>query len=77
MELFDLLEKRVMDLYKEVNLLREENKILKTTSIGLAELREENRALKQELEKEQSIHQRISDRIDGLLTAIREHTDTM
>lgn len=75
MELFDLLEKRVMELCKEISLLREENNMLKTTSIGLAELREENRALKHVLEKEQNIHEQISSRIDELLLKIHEYTE--
>lgn len=72
MELFDLLEQRVMDLYKEVLLLREENNMLKVTSVGLAEMREENRVLKEALEREQSIHEQIHKRIDNLLETIHE-----
>lgn len=72
MELFDLLEQRVMDLYKEVLLLREENNMLKVTSVGLAEMREENRVLKEALEREQSIHEQIHKRIDNLLATIHE-----
>lgn len=72
MELFDLLEQRVMDLYKEVLLLREENNMLKVTSVGLSEMREENRILKEALEREQSIHEQIHERIDSLLATIHE-----
>lgn len=72
MELFDLLEQRVMDLYKEILLLREENNMLKVTSVGLAEMREENRVLKEALEREQSIHEQIYKRIDNLLATIHE-----
>lgn len=73
MELFDLLEQRVMDLYREVLHLREENNMLKATSVGLAEMREENRVLKETLEKEQSIHEQIHERIDNLLATIHEN----
>lgn len=74
MELFDLLEKRVMELYKEACMLREENTMLKTNSAGLAELREENRVLRETLEHEQSLRKQINDRIDMLLGMVSEHT---
>ncbi len=73
MELFDLLEKQISELLKEVSFLKEENKTLKLTSVGLAELREENRALREALEHEQNIRENISSRVDHMLTMISEH----
>ena len=48
MELFDRLEaldNRITDLLLRIEELREENRTLRETAIGLADLREENREI--------------------------------
>ena len=66
MELFDLLETRVVEL-----LGREENKTLQEKVNALDE---ENKTLKESLEQEQHTKEEINGRIDTLLSTIREFT---
>ena len=61
MELFDLLETRVVELLGQIDTLREENKTLQEKVNALDE---ENKTLKEE----------INGRIDTLLSTIREFT---
>lgn len=74
MELFDLLENRVVELLGQIDNLNEETRTLRETAVGLAELREENRALKEALEQEKRTREEINGRIDTLLATIREYT---
>ena len=71
MELFDLLETRVVELLGQIDTLREENKTLQEKVNALDE---ENKALKESLEQEQHTKEEINGRIDTLLSTIREFT---
>ena len=78
MELFDLLETRVVELLGQIDTLREENKTLQEKLTALDEknktLDEENKNLKESLEQEQHTKEEINGRIDTLLSTIREFT---
>ena len=67
MELFDLLETRVVELLGQIDTLREENKTLQEKVNALDE---ENKTL----EQEQHTKEEINGRIDTLLSTIREFT---
>ena len=69
MELFDLLETRVVELLGQIDTLREENKTLQEKVNALDE---ENKTLKESLE--QDTKEEINGRIDTLLSTIREFT---
>lgn len=69
MELFDLLETRVVELLGQIDTLREENKTLQEKVNALDE---ENKTLKESLEQEQHTKEEINGRIDTLLSTIRE-----
>ena len=71
MELFDLLETRVVELLGQIDTLREENKTLQEKVNALDE---ENKTLKESLEQEQHTKEEINGRIDTLLSTIREFT---
>ena len=66
MELFDLLETRVVELLGQIDTLREENKTLQEKVNALDE---ENKTLQEQHTKEE-----INGRIDTLLSTIREFT---
>ena len=68
MELFDLLETRVVELLGQIDTLREENKTLQEKVNALDE---ENKTLKESLEQEQHTKEEINGRIDTLLSTIR------
>ena len=68
MELFDLLETRVVELLGQIDTLREENKTLQE------KVNAENKTLKESLEQEQHTKEEINGRIDTLLSTIREFT---
>ena len=70
MELFDLLETRVVELLGQIDTLREENKTLQEKVNAL----DENKTLKESLEQEQHTKEEINGRIDTLLSTIREFT---
>ena len=70
MELFDLLETRVVELLGQIDTLREE----KTLQEKVNALDEENKTLKESLEQEQHTKEEINGRIDTLLSTIREFT---
>ena len=78
MELFDLLETRVVELLGQIDTLREENKSLQEKIGALEEsnraLEEDNKGLKESLEQEQHTKEEINGRIDTLLSTIREFT---
>ena len=78
MELFDLLETRVVELLGQIDTLREENKSLQEKIGALEEsnraLEEDNKGLKEALEQEQHTKEEINGRIDTLLSTIREFT---
>ena len=61
MELFDLLETRVVELLGQIDTLREENKTLQEKVNALDE---ENKTLKESLEQEQHTKEEINGRID-------------
>ena len=71
MELFDLLETRVVELLGQIDTLREENKTLQEKVNALDE---ENNTLMVSLEQAQHTTQHIHGRIDTLLSTIREFT---
>ena len=71
MELFDLLETRVVELLGQIDTLSEENKTLQEKVNALDE---ENKTLKESLEQEQHTQEEINGRIDTLLSTIREFT---
>ena len=71
MELFDLLETRVVELLGQIDTLREENKSLQEKVNALDG---ENTALKESLEQEQNAKAEINGRIDTLLSTSREFT---
>ena len=68
MELFDLLETRVVELLGQIDTLREENKTLQEKVNALDE---ENKTLKESLEQEQHTKEEINGRIDTLLSTIK------
>ena len=69
MELFDLLETRVVELLGQIDTLRD-----KTLQEKVNALDEENKTLKESLEQEQHTKEEINGRIDTLLSTIREFT---
>ena len=71
MELFDLLETRVVELLGQIDTLREGNKTLQEKG---NDHDEENKTLKESLEQEQHTKEEINGRIDTLLSTIREFT---
>ncbi len=78
MEPVDVLEKleaRIDDLLAELDLLREDNQTLRATAAGLAELRQENRELRDMLEQNQRLHTELAGRLDGLLARVIGHME--
>ena len=73
MELLDLLEQRVGDLLQQIQELREDNAQLCASTEVIAQMREENRLLTEELDKERALRCEIDTRIDRLLAGISEH----
>lgn len=73
MELLDLLERRVGDLLRQIQDLREENARLCASAEIIAQMREENRILSEALDKERELRSEIDRRIDRLLAGISEH----
>ena len=71
MELFDLLETRVVELLGQIDTLREENKTLQEK---LTALYYYNKTLMLSLVLEQHTKEEINGRIDTLLSTIREFT---
>ena len=72
MELFDLLETRVVELLGQIDTLREENKTLQEKVNALAA---ENTTQQEPLEQAQHTKEEINGRIDTLIPTIRAFTD--
>ena len=70
MELLDRLELRVTGLLQEIQALRDENMQLHASRDLISQMREENRLLNEELQKEQALRNEIDRRIGALLTDI-------
>ncbi len=76
MELIDQLEQRVESLLGTLDVLREENRRLKDeVDLGLAALEDENRALKEQLEQERATQSAVRERIDVLVSRLKDQTD--
>ena len=70
MELLDLLERRVAGLLQELQALRAENMQLSASTGLITQMREENRLLSEELQKERALRDEIDRRIETLLAGI-------
>lgn len=70
MELLDLLERRVGELLRQIEALREENAELVAASGLITQMREENRILSEELQKERTLRAEIDSRIEALLAGL-------
>jgi len=76
MELLDQLERRIGDLLSRNEALAAENALLKEgRDQEYASLKEENQALKQELELERNKNSNALTRIQTLVDRIREQAD--
>ena len=73
MELLELLERRVSELLQNLHSLREENARLSASCEVITKMREENRLLTEELERERALRKEIDTRIDKLLAGISEY----
>ena len=74
MELLDRLERRVSDLLQQLQALKAENVQL-SASVGLiTQMREENRLLLEELQKQKDLREEIDMRIEALLEGIGMET---
>ncbi len=76
MELLDLLERRVAGLLQEMQTLREENRQLSASTGLITQMREENRLLNEELQKERALRDEIDRRIEALLAGIGADEET-
>lgn len=70
MELLDLLERRVGELLRQIETLRSENAELAASSGLITQMREENRILSEELQKERALRAEIDSRIESLLAGL-------
>jgi len=70
MELLDLLERRVGELLRQIETLRDENAQLAASSGLITQMREENRILSEELQKERALRAEIDSRIETLLAGL-------
>lgn len=76
MELLDLLEQRVSALLTRLNELSAENDSLKQAQAHeLSALADENKSLRDELDKERGRNKTALTRIEALVERIKEQTD--
>ena len=76
MELLDLLEQRISALLARVGALSAENVLLKQEQAQeLSVLADENKALRDELEKERARNNTALTRIEALVERIKEQTE--